>query len=86
MSVLLRLISLIIALAITAAVIVYPRWIAVDMHTVPHGWLVMLMLGMSFSYIYAFGFIPEHPILRKLFSPWVAWPLAALGASMIFYH
>lgn len=79
-----RTLSLLMGLCITIAVIFYPRWIATDTHAVPHGWLVMLLLGMSFAYIHAFGFVPENPRLRILFSPWIAWPLIALAGTIIY--
>lgn len=78
-----RFISIVMALTVTVGVVCFPRLIAVDMHTVPHGWLVCLLLGMSFSYVHAFGFIPNNRYLRILFSPIVAWPLIILGATMI---
>jgi putative cyd operon protein ybgE len=53
------------------------------MHAVPHGWLVCLLLGMSFAYVHGFGFIPENKTLKILFSPLVAWPLMIVGATMI---
>lgn len=79
-----RAVSFIAALAVTVTVLVFPRLIALDMHTVPHGWLVVLMLGMSFGYVHGIGFIPKNPILKTLFSPVVAWPLMLLGSLMTF--
>ena len=83
LSLLMRTISIVAAAAVTVGVVCFPRLIAVDMHTVPHGWLVCLLLGMSFSYVHAFGFVANNRYLRILFSPIVAWPLIILGATMI---
>lgn len=80
-----RTLSIVAALAVTVAVVCFPRLVAVDMHSVPHAWLICLLAGMSFSYIYGFGFIPENKTLRILFSPVIAWPLMILGALMIAY-
>lgn len=80
-----RMISIVAAAAVTVGVVLYPRAIALDMHSVPHGWLVCLMLGMSAAYVHGFGFIPNHPALKIAFSPFVAWPLIALGTYMIFF-
>ena len=60
-----RIISIVAAFAVTVAIVCFPRWIAVDMNTVPHGWLVCLLLGMSAAYVHGFGFVPEN---RYLFS------------------
>ena len=53
------------------------------MNTVPHGWLVCLLLGMSAAYVHGFGFVPENRYLKFFFSPVAAWPLMLLGAAMI---
>ncbi|MBO7173070.1 MAG: cyd operon YbgE family protein [Burkholderiaceae bacterium] len=79
-----RAVSLTAALAITATVLIFPRLIALDMHTVPHGWLVLLMFGMSFCYVHGLGFIPENRYLKTIFSPIVAWPTAAFASCMVF--
>lgn len=79
-----RAVSLTAALAITVTVLVFPRLIALDMHTVPHGWLVLLMFGMSFGYVHGIGFVPQNKYLQTLFSPIIAWPVMALGAWMVF--
>ena len=83
LSLLMRTISIVAAAAVTVGVVCFPRIIAVDMHNVPHGWLVCLLLGMSFTYVHGFGFIPENKTLKILFSPLVAWPLMIVGATMI---
>lgn len=38
-----RILSFLIALSVAAFVIIYPRAIASDMTSVPHGWLVLLL-------------------------------------------
>ena len=80
-----RTVSGVAAFAVTATVIIFPRLIATDMHTVPHGQLVVLMLGMSAAYVHAFGFTPENRWLKWIFSPVVAWPLLLLGSWGVFY-
>lgn len=80
-----RTVSAVAAFAVTATVIIFPRLIATDMHTVPHGQLVVLMLGMSAAYVHAFGFTPENRWLKWIFSPVVAWPLLLLGSWGVFY-
>ena len=84
LSLLARVISIVAAAAVTVVVVCFPRIVAEDMHNVPHGWLVCLLLGMSFAYVHGFGYIPDHKSLKILFSPLCAWPLMALGAAMIF--
>ena len=52
-----RILSFLIALSVAAFVIIYPRAIASDMTSVPHGWLVLLLLGMSFCFVYGLSLI-----------------------------
>jgi len=81
-----RAVSLVAALAITVTVLIFPRMIALDMHSVPHGWLVLLMCGMSFGYVHGLGFIPENRYLKIVFSPLIAWPVMTLGTYMVFQY
>ena len=66
-----RILSFLIALSVAAFVIIYPRAIASDMSSVPHGWLVLLLLGMSFCFVYGVGFKARNRFLAFLFSPLV---------------
>ena len=50
-----RILSFLIALAVAASVILYPRAIASDMTDVPHGWLVLLLIGMSLCFVHGVG-------------------------------
>ncbi len=79
-----RAASLLAAAAIAAVVILYPRLVAEDTASVPHGFLVVLLMGMSAAWVHGFGFIPENRILRVLFSPVVAWPVMLIGAWGVF--
>lgn len=79
-----RAVSLLAALGVAAVVILYPRLVAEDSSSVPHGWLVLLLMGMSAAWVHGFGFVPENRILRVLFSPIVAWPVMLIGAWGVF--
>ena len=79
-----RGLSLLAAAAVVRVVVLYPRLIAEDGAHVPHGFLVVLMLGMSAAWIHGFGFIPKNRILSILFSPLVAWPVLCLGLWGVF--
>lgn len=79
-----RAASLLAAAAIAAVVILYPRLVAEDTASVPHGFLVVLLMGMSAAWVHGFGFIPENRILKVLFSPVVAWPVMLIGAWGVF--
>ena len=42
-----RAVSLLAAVAVAAVIILYPRLVAEDSASVPHGFLVVLLMGMS---------------------------------------
>lgn len=79
-----RILSFLIAWSVAAFVIIYPRAIASDMTSVPHGWLVLLLLGMSFCFVYGVGFKAKNRFLAFLFSPLVAWTCVGVASFMIF--
>lgn len=79
-----RAASLLAAAAVASVVIVYPRLVAQDSAGVPHGFLVVLLMGMSAAWVHGFGFVPENRILRVLFSPFVAWPVMLVGVWGVF--
>lgn len=76
-----RILSFLIALSVAAFVIIYPRAIASDMS----GWLVLLLLGMSFCFVYGVGFKARNRFLAFLFSPLVAWTCVGVASFMIFF-
>ena len=78
-----RILSFLITLAVAASVILYPRAIASDMTDVPHGWLVLLLIGMSLCFVHGVGFKTNSRILNIIFSPLVAWPCVAAAGYII---
>ena len=72
------------ALGFMALIVIYPRAIADDMSSVPHGALVGLLFGMSIAWVWGLGFVPKRPALRLLFSPWLAWALMLVFSWIIF--
>ena len=81
-----RAASLLAAAAIVAVLVLYPRLVAADSASVPHGFLAVMLMGISAAWVHGFGFIPEHRLLRIVFSPIIAWPLIALGAWGVFFR
>lgn len=79
-----RAVSLLVAVAIVVVIVLYPRLVAEDSASVPHGFLAVLLMGMSAAWVHGFGFVPERRVLRIIFSPLVAWPLIAVGVWGVF--
>lgn len=80
----LRGLSIFAAAFVVALVVIYPRGIATDGISVPHGWFVLMMIGMSICWISGFGFIPHNRWLRYTFSLPVGWILLIIGAWKVF--
>lgn len=80
-----RVLTFILGLIVAGAVIAYPRFIAADMHSVPHGWLVLLLLGMSCCFVYGIGFKPKNRLLQVLFSAAAAWFLVLLAGAVLLF-
>lgn len=81
---LLRGLSIFAAAFVVALVVIYPRAIATDGVSVPHGWFVLMMIGMSICWISGFGFIPQNRWLKYAFSLPVGWILLLIGAWKVF--
>lgn len=79
-----RLLSILMAAAVVAIIVLYPRMIANTGAEVPHGFLAILMIGMSFAWVHGFGFVPHNNVLKQLFTPFVAWPILAVGLWGVF--
>ena len=73
-------------LRVLSLVILYPRAIAHDAAGVPHGFLVGMLIGMSILWVYGFGFVPRHPLIRRIFSPLVGWALLLGFGAAVFLH
>ncbi len=81
-----RGITFLVALGLMALIVLYPRAIADDMSSVPHGALVGLLFGMSIAWVWGLGFVPRRPVLRFIFSPWLGWALMIIFSVVIFFQ
>lgn len=81
----LRHLSILAAAAVVILIVLYPRAVASDGTSVPHGWLVLLMMGMSVCWVYGLGFVPQNRWLRLTFSPAVGWLMLAVGVWQVFF-
>ncbi len=79
-----RTLSILAAATVVALVVIYPRAVAADGASVPHGWFVLMMMGMSICWICGFGFAPENRWLRRLLSLPVGWSMLLIGAWQVF--
>lgn len=81
-----RLVSLLLAIALSALILVYPRAVATSVSDVNHSLLNLLMWGIAIGFIHGVGFVPRMAIWRTVFSPFIGWPLMAFGILLTLSH
>jgi len=74
-----RLVSILLAITLSALVLIYPRAIATSVSDVNHGLLNLLLWGIAIGFIHGVGFVPRMTIWRLAFNPLVGWPLMVFG-------
>ena len=79
-----RLLSFLAATAVMILIVIYPRAIAPDSESVPHGWLDLMLFGMSLCWLYGFGFTPKRRIFRILLHPILGWICLGIGVWKVF--
>ena len=80
----LRKLSILAAIIVCGVIILYPRLIAAESTQVPHGWLVMLLMGMSLCWIFGFGLTPKNRLLAALI-PIVGWIFLLIATWKVFF-
>jgi predicted membrane protein len=78
-----RLTSLLIGLAVTVSLMLFPFLLR---HVPPanlHLALPILMLGVAGSMVYGIGYTPDNRVLRALFGPLCSWSLIFGGLFLL---
>jgi cyd operon protein YbgE len=81
-----RLLSILMAIALVALILVYPRAVATSVSDVNHSLLNLLMWGIAIGFIHGVGFVPRMAIWRIVFNPFVGWPLMVFGIALTLYQ
>ncbi|GAB4288736.1 MAG: hypothetical protein Kow0083_01370 [Methylophaga sp.] len=76
---LLRLLSLLMAVALSLLILIYPPTLISTDGSSQHGVLMIVLLGICIGFVHGTGFQPVHPVWRIVFSPWCAWPPMLVG-------
>jgi predicted membrane protein len=77
---------LLTALTIMFGGTLYPPLMADAAGKADHGLALALFLAMSAGLIRGVGFVPRHPVWRKLFSGWTCLLALALAAFLKTQH
>lgn len=80
----LRLFSFLLASALSAMLLTYPRAVATSLSEVNHGLLFLVMWGIAAGFIHGVGFVPRMIIWRIVFNPFIGWLLMATGFLSMF--
>lgn len=78
-----RLASLLLAIALTCAITVYPNGFLDHAGAVNYGWATLLMWGIAAGFVHGVGFVPRGRLWRLLLGPWTALPLMAAGVTLL---
>lgn len=77
-------VSLLLALGLSGLVLAWPKVFAPEgVHSLNHGWLSLMMLGIAAGFVHGVGFIPRYWLWKTLFGPWTGWPLMIGGLLII---
>jgi predicted membrane protein len=77
-----RAVSLFLALALTAGLLLLPAMRGRDLTAAGHGLLMPLLLAICGGFVHGLGYVPLRPHLRRLLQPLLLWPaMAGLGVA-----
>lgn len=77
-----RLVSMGLAIALSALILIYPRAVATSVSNINHSLLTLLMWGIAIGFIHGVGYVPRMTIWRIVFNPFVGWPLMMFGIAL----
>jgi len=74
-----RSLSLVMAVALSALILIYPKAIASSATEINHGMLSLWMWGIAAGFVHGVGFVPIHTVWRIVFGPILGWVLMLAG-------
>jgi cyd operon protein YbgE len=78
-----RTVSFVMAVALSALILIYPKAIATSATEINHGMLSMLMWGIAAGFVHGVGFVPIHTLWRIVLGPIVGWVFMLAGGVFI---
>lgn len=77
-----RLLSFLLAIALSVFILLFPQHIARDLTQLDHGLLSLVMLAMCGCFVHGIGFRPYNLVAKIAFSPVLCWPMAGIAIWM----
>jgi|GEM_PF-1646165 len=78
-----RTISFLLALTLSALVLLIPHALTNQDNTVNHSLLMVLMIGIMIGFIHGIGFRAKPALMGYIISPLMGWPLMVGGMLLI---
>jgi predicted membrane protein len=78
----LRLLVFCLSFLVMISITLWPHFLGVTPEQMNHNAAMILMLGMSFGFVYGIGYLPKTAWLRLIFSAPVAIGLMIVGVLM----
>lgn len=76
-----RLASLLLGALLALGLLFLPAARGRELSAAEHGWITLVLLAVCALFVHGSGFGFESGVLRRLFSPWLLWPLALACAA-----
>jgi len=73
-----KAVSLALAFAFTAALLLLPAMRGGELTPAGHGLLTPTLLALCALFVHGIGYRPDRAWVGRVLSPWVLWPLAAI--------
>ena len=77
-----RVISLLLAVVLSAGLLLLPALRGRELSAAGHGLLIPLLLAICGGFVHGVGYVPRNRFLCRLLQPQLLWPLlSGLGAA-----
>ncbi|BCT92047.1 hypothetical protein LYSHEL_10710 [Lysobacter helvus] len=73
-----KAVSLVLAFAAVAALLVLPAMRGRELTSAEHGLLTPTLFLVCALVVHGIGYLPDRAWVRRIVSPWVLWPLAGV--------
>ena len=80
-----RLFSIVLALLLSALLLINPNHIAHSSAQLDHGYLTLMMIALSGAFIHGIGFNPIFWLWKIVFSPYLSWTVLLTFVVLMFF-